>query len=76
MQTEVRYSIWRERMRPLGPYEFAAKPVYHTKVSDLHLAEDPPATEFWGRTEAEAVAKVRSAVQAWATKVGVNLVEM
>jgi len=73
---EVWYLIESEPMRPLGRFKFAARPVFQSKLHEREFAEDPPAYEFWGETEEEAITKVREAVRAWAERVGVSAVEV
>lgn len=76
MPGEVWYLIACEPMKPLGRFEFAARPVFQSKLRELEFAEDPPARECWGATEEEAITKVREAVRAWASRVGVSAVEV
>jgi hypothetical protein len=72
---EVGYFIVCERIRPFGRYNFAAHPVYQSGLSEQDFPEPPPRAEYWGETEEEAITKAREAVQAWAKRVGVSLVE-
>jgi hypothetical protein len=74
MAKTLSYYIHVEEMRPFGENRFAAKPIV-SEQSNLGAAEPPPVGELWAPSESEAILRVRSAMQDWASRNGYTLSE-
>lgn len=59
--------------RPVGGFHFGAQPQVSKNLDQSKFRTPPPLKEAWGRTKSEAIAKARSAMQAWAEKEGVRV---
>ena len=76
-QTRLDYYIEVEEIKPvLGKFRFAAKSVVSKYFDASKFPEDPPLKEFWGETEGDAQAKVRKAMEEWATTQGITLTKL
>lgn len=70
------YMIEVEKVRPLGQFNYAAKATISSRVDISTFATKPPIGEVWGETEADAVAKVRKAMEEWGKSVGASVSAM
>jgi len=76
-QIGLDYYIKVEAIRPIAhKYRFAAKPVVSKYFDASKFPAPPPLKEFWGETEGDAQAKVRKAMEEWATAHGIALAEL
>jgi len=76
-QTSLDYYIEVEKIRPMAhKYCFAAKPVVSKNFDVSKFPSPPPQKELHGETEDDARAKVREAMEEWATAQGIALTEI